>query len=165
MELLKLLSTNEIVVQILSFLVLFFLLRAFFWKRLLKLLDDRKEKISSELKNIEEEKAKALKTKAEYEEKLKAIEKIAMEKINEAVLESQKIRQELREDGRREAIKIVEGAKRETQQEIVRAKEELKEQIIDLVLGAAETLLEERINDEEDRRIVKDFLKGIDKIK
>ena len=47
MELLKLLSTSEIVAQILGFLLLFFLLRAFAWKRLLALLDERKARISS----------------------------------------------------------------------------------------------------------------------
>ncbi len=49
MELLKLLSTNEIVAQVLSFLILLFLLRKFAWKKILKILDERKEKIALEL--------------------------------------------------------------------------------------------------------------------
>ena len=41
-ELLKLLSGSEIVAQIISFLLLFFLLRAFAWKRFLAVLDARR---------------------------------------------------------------------------------------------------------------------------
>ena len=67
MELLKLLSTSEIVAQILGFLLLFFLLRAFAWKRLLALLDERKARISSEFQKIEETKAALERIKTDYE--------------------------------------------------------------------------------------------------
>jgi len=52
MELLKLLSANEIVAQIISFLLVFTLLRIFVWKHFLKILDDRRDRIASELKVI-----------------------------------------------------------------------------------------------------------------
>ena len=54
MEILKLLSANEIVAQILSFLLLLAILRIFAWKRLLKLLDDRRESIALEFRKIED---------------------------------------------------------------------------------------------------------------
>ena len=53
MELLKMLSGNEIVAQILCFFLLLFLLKHFAWKKILDLLDQRKEKISSQLGEIE----------------------------------------------------------------------------------------------------------------
>jgi F0F1-type ATP synthase membrane subunit b/b' len=52
-ELLKMLSGSEILAQILSFFILLFLLRIFAWKKILGLLDQRKEKISSQLSEID----------------------------------------------------------------------------------------------------------------
>jgi F0F1-type ATP synthase membrane subunit b/b' len=56
MELLKLLSGSEIVAQIISFLVLLFILRIFLWDKVLKVLDNRRERIASEFKQIEDTK-------------------------------------------------------------------------------------------------------------
>ena len=56
MELLKLLSTNEIIAQIASFLLLFIILKAFAWKRVLRILDQRAERIAAEFKSIEDSK-------------------------------------------------------------------------------------------------------------
>ncbi len=164
MELLKLLSTNEIVAQILSFLILLILLRVFAWKPILKLLDERKERIASEFKRIEEAKATVEKVKAEYEEKLKAIDETARLKMEEALLESQRITEELRNSGRKEAEKIIADAKTDIKYELAKAKEGLKDEITDLVLDATGRLLEEKITAEEDRRVVKDFLDRIGQI-
>ena len=56
MELLKMLSASEVFAQILSFFLLLFLLRKFAWKKILGLLDQRKEKITSDFKEIENNK-------------------------------------------------------------------------------------------------------------
>ena len=162
-ELLKMLTANELVAQIISFLILFFLLRAFFWKRFLKLLDERKERVASEYKTIEEQKALAQKERAEYEEKLMAIEDAAKKKIQEAVSEGQKIIQQIKEEARNEAAKIITDAKEHVSLELVKAKEELKDEMVDLVLDATEQLLAEKMDDQEDRRVVKDFLDKLDK--
>ncbi len=165
MELLKLLTTSEIVAQTISFLILFFILRAFAWKRILKLLDTRKERIASEFKRIEEDQKAVDKARAEYEEKLKTIEITARAKLAQAVIDAEKIKQELKEDARQEARKIIEHAQGDIHLEIIKAKEVLKDEITDLVLDATEHLLEEKMTEKEDRRVIKDFLEGIDKLK
>jgi F-type H+-transporting ATPase subunit b len=70
MELLKLLSAPELIAQIISFLILFFILRAFAWKKFLNILDQRKERIAAEFNKIESAKAQLEKLKQEYEGKL-----------------------------------------------------------------------------------------------
>ena len=70
MELLKLLSASELVAQIVSFLILFFLLRALMWKRILGVLDERKNRIATELQNIDDTKGTVEKLKADFETKL-----------------------------------------------------------------------------------------------
>lgn len=164
MELLRLLNTSEIIAQVISFLILFFILRIFAWKRILKLLDTRKERIATEFKRIEEENRIVNQAKTEYEEKLKSIEATVRAKLVQAVLDAEKIKQELKEDARQEARKIIERAQSDINLEIIKAKEVLKDEITDLVLDATSHLLEEKMTDKEDRRIIKDFLKEMDKM-
>ncbi|MDD5044582.1 MAG: F0F1 ATP synthase subunit B [Candidatus Omnitrophica bacterium] len=163
MELLSMLSANELVAQTVSFLILFFILRAFFWKPILKLLDERKEKIASELKSIEEEKATAQEIMADYEAKLKTIDDAAKAEIQEAVLEGQKIIEQAKSDARSESEKIIIEARAQANRELAMTRQELKDEVVDLVLDATEHLLEEKMSDREDRRIVKSFLDNLDK--
>ena len=85
MELLKLLSANEIIAQVINFLLLLVLMRVFFWKRVLKLLDERRERIASQLENIESAKKEVEKLKDDYQKELNAIEAIKKLKIQEGI--------------------------------------------------------------------------------
>ena len=163
MELLKLLNTNEIIAQVINFLILLFLLRLFFWKRILKLLDQRKAKIHSELKRIEETKAELESLKSEYETQLDFIDDKAREKIREAVEEGKTIVGEMTKVAHREAQKIVESAKQDIKYEIAKAKEEMRDEIVDLTIKSAENLIGEKLTEADDKRLVEDFLKQVDK--
>jgi F-type H+-transporting ATPase subunit b len=163
MELLKLLSASEIVAQIVNFLLLLFILRLFFWKRILKLLDDRKAKIASEFKNIEEAKKGVEDLKAEYDGKLNSIEAIAKVKIQEAVDESKVQAIEIIKKANLEAQKNIDSAKVDIKYEIRKAKEQLKEEIVDLTISAVEGVIKEKLTEADDKKIVEEFLKDIDK--
>ena len=158
MELLKMLAANEVVAQILSFLVLFFILRAFAWKKILALLDERKKKIASQLNRAEEDKASIEKIKLEYQSRLKEAEDASKAKIQEAIFEGQKIIEDCKVQARKEADRIINEAKAQVEYEVAKVKEGLKAQTIDLVLDATEHLLEEKMNDQKDRAIIRDFL-------
>lgn len=161
MELLKLLNTGEIIAQILGFLILFFILRIFFWKKFLKMLDERKEKISSGLKSIEENKKTIEELKSNYEKQLSAIEHIAQTKFDEALRQAHNESEVIKDQAQKAAQKIIDEARLTTKYELVKAKEELKNEIADLVLDATEHLLGEEVTEERDKRIVKDFLEKI----
>ncbi len=164
MELLKLLSANEIIAQVLGFLLLLILLRIFAWKRLLKLLDERKERISSEFKKIEEAKLEISGLKADYEAKLSSIEDAAKIKIHEAIVEGRKITEEIKKKAQLQAEEVIADAKANIKYEITKAKEELKEKIVELTIQATENLIQEKLTEENDKQLVKDFLGNIDQM-
>ena len=163
MELLKLLSTNEIVAQIISFLVLVFILRAFAWKRILSLLDQRKERIASDFKQIEDAKLEIEKIKASYEEKMSAIEESARVKIQEAVDESRHVAQEIKEKAQSDALVLMEKSHDNIKIELSKAKEELKEKIVELTINAAEHIIKEKLTSEQDKKLILGFLEESDK--
>ena len=164
MELLKLISGSQILAHIISFLVLLFLLRKFAWGKILKFLDERKERIALQLNEIEERKGELAQLKSGYEAKLNTIEESARAKINEAILEGQRIARQIKDDAHNEAQRIINDAKSCINEEFLKAKEELKNSIVALAMAAASHIIETRITESDSRRLVQDFLQNIEAI-
>lgn len=161
MDLLKLLSANEIVAQVVTFLILLAVLRVAFWKKILATLDARKEKIASEFRHIDEVKSAAERLKADYEKHLAQIEDEAHERINEAMAEGRRQGDEIRERAEKDASRILENSKEHIKAEVAQAKEELKDQIVDLTIAVTEKIIQEKYSEEDDKRLIGDFLKEI----
>lgn len=163
MELLKLLSASELVAQIINFLLLLFLLRFLLWKPILKLLDERKERIASDLKNAADIKNEVETLKADYQAKLDSIDETARAMIKEAQVEAGKKAEEIKKKAHLEADRLIELARSEIKYEVVKVKDELKDEIIDLTIRAVEIVISEKLTEENDKRIIEDFLKTVEK--
>jgi len=164
MELLKLLSANEIVAQVVSFLILLFILKVFVWKKVLGALDKRKERIALELKDLDKSRADLETLKSEYLEKISAIEVQVQKKIHDALLESKAISEEARRLAHLQAQEIIDRAKENIKFELAKAKDDLKKDVIDLTIKATENLIREKLNSNQDKLIVNNFLDEVDKI-
>jgi len=162
MELLKLLSVNELVAHTVSFLALLLLMRVFVWGRVFKMLDKRKEKIASDLSRIEKDIENAAGLKAEYEARLRLVDVETQKLLQAAAQEGRKMTEEIRQKAREEAHAIVENARKAVQFELEKARMQLKEELVDITIKAAENLIEEKLTKEQDRRIVEDFLQKIE---
>jgi len=163
MDLLKQLSTNEIFAQMIGFLILLFLLRAFAWKKFLKLLDDRRDRIASEFKKIEDTQAEIAKLRAEYDKRLSDIDETSKAKIQEAMARAKQLAEEVRESSQSQARRILEKAEESIGIELAKAKEELKNKVIDLTINTTEKIIKEKLTEEKDRKLVSEFIEEIDK--
>ena len=163
MELLKLLDSSQIIAQVVSFLILFFILRALVWKKFLKLLDDRKGRVATELKNIEDSKAEVAKLKTYYEAHLDKIDQISKSRLEEAVSEGKRIAEEIRANANAEALKTIEKTNEAIRGELARAREDLRDDIVDIAIEAAGKVVEEKLTEKEDKKIVEDFLNRLGK--
>lgn len=158
MELLNQISMSEIIVQIISFLLLVFILRIFVWKRLLNFLDERRQKISDEFKHIENTKAQIEELKIDYQKKLDLIADESRQKIKEAISQGNILAEQIKKSANIESQKIIERAKDDIKFEISKAKEELKEKIVNLTMLAAETVIQDKLTEDEDRKVVENFI-------
>jgi F-type H+-transporting ATPase subunit b len=163
MELLKLLDSSQIIAQVVSFLILFFILRALVWKKFLKVLDDRKGRVATELKNIEDSKAEVAKLKTYYEAHLDKIDQISKSRLEEAVSEGKRIAEEIRANANAEALKTIEKTNEAIRGELARAREDLRDDIVDIAIEAAGKVVEEKLTEKEDKKIVEDFLNRLGK--
>lgn len=161
----KLLSASQIFAQVLSFLFLFFVMRIFVWKKFLKLLDDRKARIASELKQIDDTRLEVVKAMGEYERKLGEIDSLAKARIEEAIAEGERIGKEIIEKARFEAEKAGIGAREIINVEIRKAREDLKKDIVDITIAVAEKVIAEKLTGADDRRLVEDFIKKAEALK
>jgi F-type H+-transporting ATPase subunit b len=163
MELLKLLSANEVVAQIISFLLLLIIMRLLVWKKFLKVLDDRKNKVASESKNIEETKKEIEKLKSDYERKLDQITETAKLKMQDAIAEGKRIAQEIKQGAELDSQKIIKNAEEAIKDELARARDVLRDDIVNLTISAAEKVVGEKLTDAEDKKLVEGFLKQVEK--
>lgn len=164
MELLRQISASEIIAQIISFLLLVFILRIFVWKRLLNFLDERRQKISDEFKRIENTKLQIEELKSDYQKKLDLIADESRQKIKEAIAQGNILAEQIKKSAHVESQKIIERAKEDIKFELSKAKEELKEKIVNLTMLAVETVIQDKLTEAEDRRVVENFINKVQDI-
>ena len=120
-----------LIAQVLNFLFLVFILAKFAYKPVINMMEDRKNKIASDLENAEMAKAEAEKLKAEYAAQLAAV--------------------------RQEAQSIIENARKTAQSVhdkiIAETKEEQEQIVASLSLVAAGKILEQKLNSAEDEKL------------
>ncbi|MFQ5456446.1 MAG: F0F1 ATP synthase subunit B [Nitrospirota bacterium] len=152
---------QQILTQMAGFLLLVWVLKKFAWKHLLSLLDERRERISSQFSEIEKTKEDVSRLKSEYEVKTAEIESNSQAKINEAVLKGDQIARDIQEKARTEYQEIIERAGREIEREKDRAIVELKEKIVDLSVTVASKVIDNSLKKEDHLKLVDRYIQEV----
>jgi len=152
----------QLVTHAVGFLITFLLLKKYAWAPLLKLMEDRRNKIADEFKAIEDEKVKVDSLTAEYEGKLKDIDTERRQKLVEAVDEGKKIAEELKAQGN-EAKPITEKAKSEIERDVAKARVALKDDMVAMTMTATEKIIMERLDDAKHRELIGSFIDNLEK--
>lgn len=147
----------------LGFLITLFILKKFAWGPLLQLIEERREKIISEFKSIEDGKANIEKLTAEYQGKLREIDDERRQKIVEAVTEGKKIAEDIKSAAKDEAKSLGEKAKAELEGEVAKAKVQLKNDMVYITVKAAEKIVNEKLDDEKHRELIANFIGNLEK--
>lgn len=162
MELFKMLSGSEIFAQILSFFLLLFLLKKFAWSKMLKLLDERRENIRSQLEEVENSRMQVDRLKSDYELKISDIASQAQAEISRAVEQAKLVSAQIHKKAHEEAQDIINDARQQVKHEISSVQEKIKDKIVDIALDAARAVIQEKLTEDGDRRIVEDFIQEIE---
>lgn len=149
---------QQILTQALGFLILLFILKKIAWKPLLSLLDERREKISSEFQSIERTKSELSRLEQDYKSRLADIDAQARQRIQEAISEGKRVSVEIQEKAREEANNILNKAKENIELEIAKARVELRNQVATLAIRAAEKVIKEALTEERHKRLVTEFI-------
>jgi F-type H+-transporting ATPase subunit b len=157
------LAANVSFWTVVIFLILMFILGKFAFPPILGYAAAREQRIQDALdaaRRDREESAKAL------EEQRLALTKARDEAqgyVSEAQKTAERVRKEILEKARVEQEDMLARAKREIEDERLRAVESLRREAVDLAVAAASKLVEKRLDSQEDRRIVTEFLSHVEK--
>lgn len=145
------------------FIALFFVLRRFAWPVILKNTEERERRIRQQLADAEKMNAEAKALLEEHRRLMASAKGQTHALLAEAKALAEREREALLVKARQEQEQILERAKREIAFERDRATAQLRREAVDLSLAAAAKLLEARLDDEADRRLVTEFLESAEK--
>ena len=152
-----------ILAQIINFLLLVALLRAVAYKPVARLLQQRSDKIKSDLNQAEADRKAAEQTLAQYKAQLSDAHKKAQEIVEKANLTARQEHDAAVAETRREIERMKQTAQAEIENERNRAFEDMKSQIVSLSLAAAGKVVAKNIDTKENDKLVNDFIAGLNK--
>ena len=141
--------------------VLFFFMSYFLFNPVRKLLADRQNKIKSELDDAKSNMEQAAKLRAEYEEKLKNIDKEAEEILSEARRQGLANGSEIIAKAKEEAARIVERAHTEALLEKRKVADDMKKEIITVASAMAGKVVAASMNTKIQDQLIDETLKEI----
>jgi F-type H+-transporting ATPase subunit b len=154
----------NMVFQLVNTLVLYLLLRHFLFKPVSDHLASRRDRIENDLRSAEDAKKEAERLKSEYQGKLDGVEKEAGEIISGAARSGEMRRCEIIRDAKAEAKNIFKRAQRDIMLEKEKAMSGIRDEMVSISMQAAEKVLEENIDSETNRRLIRDYVDGVGRI-
>lgn len=154
---------GTLIFQFVNFIVLVLILAKFAYKPLLKVMEERRERIETDLHEAAQAKEDAAQLKADYEQQLRDARAQAQAIVDKAVKvadqEAQAHVQAIREQIARE--------KEIAQAEIVNEREialkQMRQEVVTLSMAVAEKLLHKNIDDDVNAKWVSDYLDTLPK--
>jgi F-type H+-transporting ATPase subunit b len=145
------------------FIALLLLLRKFAWPHIVRATEERERTIRKQLDEAERLNSEAQAKLEEHHRLLAASKDQAHQLVNEAKALGEQEREQLLARTREEQEEMLERVKREIAAEHERAVADLRREAVDLSLAAASKLIQRRLENDDDRRIVEDYLAALEK--
>ena len=145
-------------ITVINFVILLLILRRFLFKPVNDVLTSRRDEIDSTIKKANEDEANAVKNRAESEKNLKESRAKGKDIVEEYKAKAEHLSNDILKDAHTEAQTIMDRAMKEANREKEKAEAELKEHVVDLAVLLSSKALEESIDEEQHRRLIKDFI-------
>ncbi len=149
----------ELCIQGINILILFTFLSYILFNPVRDLLNKRKEKIKSDREEAQRDKEEAQKFKAEYDEKIKTVDKEAEELLSAARKKALKRENEIIDEAKAEAARIIARANNEIELEKKKVKDELKKEMISIATVMAEKMVAVSIDSAKQDALIEETLK------
>lgn len=149
-------------VQLFAFIILIIVVTKFAYKPVRKYLDTRSELLNNEKKETESLNQKAKENIFESEKKLAEVRDNASKIIDDAREKAKLEKENILKEANQEANKVKTNAYKAIEEEKSKAKQEIKEDIVDVAFTMTSKLLEREVSDEDNKKIVDDFVKELD---
>jgi F-type H+-transporting ATPase subunit b len=147
--------------QIISFLLLVWLLSKYAWKPLMNMMEQRRINIENTLTQAQEERQQAEQIKKEYQDEMRQARQEAQEVIARATKVSEERTVEILALAREEAEKIKKSALVDIERERDRAVSEVKAQVADLSIAVAEKIIRQKLDMPNQEKLIEQFIQEV----
>jgi F-type H+-transporting ATPase subunit b len=147
-----------VLATIINFVILYFILRHFLIEPVTSTISAREDEIKGRIARAENDEKKAELLRIENEEKIKNAKEEGKTIIEDLKVKAERVSETIISKAKEEAEFLLERARADAEREREKASEDIKTQTIDLALILSSKALGSTIDENEHRRLIKDFI-------
>jgi F-type H+-transporting ATPase subunit b len=155
-------NAGAFISQLISFIIVLFILSKFVWPTVIRTLDKRQATIKEGIENAERAQQALTEASNRAEEILAQARRDAQATIERATKNAQQVALQIEADARARAEQFSEQQRERIQQEANRARVELSRQVVNLSIEAASKVISRSIDSNDNRRLVEEFVTAND---
>jgi len=144
--------------QLINFLILLGLLTFFGYKPIRRMLDERSDRIKQSMEQAEATKQEYERAQVEIQKQISKGRDEGQSIIGQAAQAGERIKEEARQEARKEAHAIVDRSREEFDRERGKIVDELRKEFVDTAILAAEKVISETLDKEKHRQIIEKTL-------
>jgi F-type H+-transporting ATPase subunit b len=148
-----------LIAQLINFGLLLLLLRLFAYKPIMKMLDNRANKIKESLEAGERAKQEAVQAEQEVTKRIEAASRDGQKIVDQAVQAAEEVRRKAALEAKKEAEVIVEKARVEIRREQEEAVNDLRKEVADLAVVVAGKAISRSLDEKTQRQLIDDALR------
>lgn len=152
----------DLVINIVSIVVLFLVVKKLAYNPVKKFMAARTEKVMAQKLEAEKLAEEAQAKTSEYEELLEECENAKAQAIKEGEALAREESGQIVSAAKEKAQSIIDNANKKAEEKYNRMIDEANDYIVNLTIDASSKLLKREVNDEDNRKIVEAFLNSVD---
>ena len=141
-----------------NFVVLIYIFNRFLIKPVGKLLEERREKVKSDLENAESSKNEAMQFKKQAETDIKGAKIKAQDTITEAIRKADVMKDEILKDAHATREKMIAAAETDIVKIKEQVKKELRSEMTEIAIKLAEKMITEKMNSKVEENLLDEFI-------
>ncbi|HJA89318.1 MAG TPA: F0F1 ATP synthase subunit B [Candidatus Jeotgalibaca merdavium] len=155
-------TLGDSLVTLISFLLLFVVIKSVAWKPLMNMLAQREEAINADLDKAETARLSAEQQLAEVELQLREARTKANDTLSRAQAEGTEMQRAIVEEAKEDARRIRTQAEKEIDLERKQAFTSLRSEISEMSISIAEGIIGKELNADDQNRLIEEFIKGLE---
>jgi len=154
-------NATEMLIQIASTLLLFIVIRVFFWKKITAFIEARQQFLEDEVNLTTKAHEEALELKSIRDNELNEVRVSAKGIVEEAKDRGEQERIDIVSKAKKEADTILENSRKEVESEIEKARAKINDEIVSVAVLMAEKVVKKEIDAKKHKEIFEDVLKEV----
>lgn len=154
-------TVDQLLYSTLTFFILLFLLAKFAFPPIVKLLEEREEKIKDSIDKAEETRREAEKLFDEYKQQMAEARKEAQNIIEQGKKLGENMKADIINKAQNEALQIIDRSKAEIEREKEKVVQDLQKQFANLTIDAASKVVNKSLAEKDHLKLIDEYISKV----